>query len=131
MAKKCLTAKAKKCVFIQNTNHRDIFEVSPESGSNLPFTYFKRSLPYSANLIAQKAVYVVESAKDCIKVLNTGLRKTQNSSIFYGDKFNPLTKVCSLILFCFDGSGETCTVYLFENYYPRNLDKVIKSIQAL
>jgi len=131
MSKKCLTATAKKGVFIQNAINKEIFDFSTELGSNLPFSYFRLSLPYSQHLIAQKAVCVVESVKDCVKVLNTGLRKTQNSAIFYGDKFNPLTKVCSLLLFCFNGTGEICTVYLFEGYYPKSLTKVLNEIKTL
>lgn len=51
MAKKRLTTEAKKRVFIQNTIHTDIFNLVSESGSNLSFSYFRRSLPYVSNRI--------------------------------------------------------------------------------
>jgi hypothetical protein len=131
MVKTCLTATAKIGVFKKNSQDPHKFELTPVSPSNFPFLYFRLSLPYSDHLIAQRAVYVVESVKDGIKVLNTGLRKTQVSTIYYGDMYNQLTKVCSLLLFCVSGGGEICTVYLFEGYYPKSLKKVLNEIIKL
>ncbi len=72
--KKCLTAKVS--VFVQNETRPDQFDQHPLSGSNLPFDYFKLSLPYSSSLMKQGAVYAVESHKNNVRVLYTGLRQS-------------------------------------------------------
>lgn len=130
MAKKCLTATAKKGVFIQNATHRDIFEVSPESGSNLPFNWFRVSLPIQPYLIAQGAKYVADS-NEGMKVLHTGLKPTNVNRIYSGDMYNVLTKVRSLLLFCADPTENKYTVYLFDGYNPRSLTKVLNEILSL
>ena len=130
MAKKCLTTAAKKGVFIKNAIHTDIFDLMPESGSNLPFSYFRISFPIQPYLIAQGAKYVVESHKR-IKVLHTGLKPTNVNGIYSGDMYNVLTKVRSLLLFCADATENKYTVYLFEGYNPRSLTKVLNEILAL
>ncbi|MDD4991713.1 MAG: hypothetical protein PHR83_05700 [Paludibacter sp.] len=131
MAKKCLTAAAKKGVFVQNAIHTDIFDLMPESGANLPFSYFRRSLPIQPYLIAQGAKYVVESHKGITKVLHTGLRPTKVNGIYSGDVFNPQTRSKSLILFCFNSAECSYTAYLFEGYFPKSLNKVLNEILAL
>ena len=130
MAKKCLTT-ATKGVFIQNAIHTDIFDLMPESGSNLPFSYFRISLPIQPYLIAQGAKYVVESFKLMSKVLHTGLKCTKVNGIYSGDVYNPQTRSKSLILFCADPDKYSYTVYLFDGYYPRSLNKVLNEILAL
>ena len=131
MAKKCLTAAAKKGVFIQNPQHPDIFDLMPESGANLPFSYFRIGLPQQPYLIAQGAKYVVESHKNGQKVLHTGLKPTKVNGIYSGDVFNPQTKGKSLILFCAVPQQKSYTVYLYEGYFPRSLTKVLNEILAL
>lgn len=130
MKKKCLTATAKKGVFIQNATHRNIFEVLPESGSNLPFNWFRISTPIQPYLIAQGAKYVVES-NEGIKVLHTGLKTTKVNNIYSGDMYNVLTKVRSLLIFCADPGESKYTVYLFDGYNPRSLTKVLNEILSL
>lgn len=130
MKKKCLTTTAKKGVFIENATHRDTFEVTPESGSNLPFNWFRISTPIQPYLISQGAKYVADSNKG-IKVLHTGLKPTNVNTIYSGDMYNVVTKVRSLLLFCVDPSENKYTVYLFEGYYPRSLTKVLNEILAL
>ena len=130
MAKKCLTT-ATKGVFIQNANHKDIFDLIPESGANLPFSYFRISLPIQPYLIAQGAKYVVESHKCNVKALHTGLKSTNENGIYSGDMYNVLSKVRSLLLFCAEPTENKYTVYLFEGYNPRSLTKVLKEILAL
>lgn len=131
MAKKCLTATAKKGVFIQNAIHTDMYDLMPESGSNLPFSYFSISFPFSSFLIQQRAKYVVESHKGIAKVLNTGLRPTNRNGIYSGDIFNYQTRSKSLILFCAEPHENIYKVYLFEGYFPKNLNKVLNEILAL
>jgi len=126
MAKKCLTTTATKGVFNQNANHSDIFDLIPESGANLPFSYFRISLPIQPYLIAQGAKYVVESHKCNIKLLHTGLKPTKRKGIYSGDVFNPQTRSKSLILFSADPDKFSYTVYLFEGYFPKSLNKVLK-----
>jgi len=127
---KCLTT-ATKGVFIQNSIHTDIFDLSPESGANLPFSYFRRSLPIQPYLIQQGASYVVESYKGIVKVLHTGLKPTKRNGIYSGDVFNSQTRSKSLILFCFNPAKCSYSVYMFERYFPRNLNKVLNEILAL
>lgn len=130
MAKKCLTT-ATKGVFIQNANHKDIFDLMPESGVNLPFSYFRISFPIQPYLIAQGAKYVVESHKCNVKILHTGLKPTKVNGIYSGDLFNPQTRSKSLILFCASPDKFSYTVYLFEGYFPKSLNKVLNEILAL
>ena len=130
MAKKCLTT-ATKGVFIQHTIHTDIFDLMSESDANLPFSYFRRSLPIQPYLIAQGAKYVVESHKGIAKVLHTGLKPTKVNGIYSGDMYNVLSKVRSLLLFCAEPTENKYTVYLFEGYNPRSLTKVLNEILAL
>lgn len=126
MAKKCLTTAAIKGVFIQNAIHTDIYDLTPESGANLPFSYFRISLPIQPYLIAQGAKYVAQSHKCNVKVLHTGLKPTKVNGIYSGDVFNPQTRSKSLILFCVEPDKFSYTVYLFEGYFPKSLNKVLK-----
>ena len=126
MKKKCLTATATKGVFIQNATRTDIYDLMPESGENLPFSYFCISLPIQPYLIAQGAKYVVESFKLMSKVLHTGLKPTKVKGIYSGDLFNPQTRSKSLILFCAEPDNFSYTVYLFNGYFPKSLNKVLK-----
>ena len=130
MAKKCLTT-ATKGVFIQNANRTDIYDLMPESDANLPFSYFRISLPIQPYLIAQGATYVVESFKLMSKVLHTGLKPTKVNGIYSGDVFNTQTKSKSLILFCVSSDKFSYTVYLFNGYFPKSLNKVLNEILAL
>jgi hypothetical protein len=130
MKKKCLTATAKKGVFIQNATRQDIFNVIPESGSNLPFSYFRLSSPIQPYLISQGAKYVADS-NEGIKILHTGLKPSNVNTIYSGDMYNVVTKVRSLLLFCADPSENKYTIYLFDGYYPRSLTKVLNEILAL
>lgn len=131
MAKKCLTATAKKGVFIQNSIHSDIFDLMPESGANLPFSYFRISSPIQSYLIQQGAKYVVESHKCMAKVLHTGLKRTIVNTIYSGDVYDPRIKSKSLILFCASPDELSYSVFLFEGYYPRKLTKVLNEILTL
>lgn len=124
----CLTATAKKGVFIKNTNRPGIYDLMRESGSNFPFSYFRLSLPRSEYLIKNKAVYVAESFNYQAKTLNTGLRQTTEKNIYQGDIFNPQTKKRSLILFHFMDQEQSIIVYLFENHFPKNLQSILKEI---
>ena len=128
MAKKCLTATAIQGIFIQNEPHRDIYDLTPGTCSNLPFSYFRLTLPRSPYLIAQKALFVVESFKGMNKVLNTGLRQSKINSIYYGDINDPQTRAKSLILFKLMPGANSYAVYLFDGYYPKSLTKVINEI---
>jgi hypothetical protein len=128
MAKKCLTAAAKKGIFIQDVNQKNVFLVKSESGSNLPFLYFRMSLPIAPHLISQGAIYMVESHVGLKKVLFTGLRQTGTDLIYYGDTFNTVTKKRSFILFKSNLEGNEYTVYLYENYYPKVIPKIVKEI---
>jgi len=127
MARKCLTT-ATKGVFIQNANHKDIFDLVPESGANMPFSYFRISLPIQSYLIQQGAVFVAESHKGAAKVLHTGLKRTKINSIYYGDVYDPLIRSKSLILFKFMPGANSYVIYLFVGYYPKSLNKVINGI---
>ena len=131
MAKKCLTATVKKGVFIQNATHKDIFDLTPESGANLPFSYFRLSLPIQPYLIQQGATHVAESHKNNIKVLSTGLRRTKINSIYSGDIYDPLKRTKSLILFQLIPGANSYTVYLFEGYYPKCLSKVLNELKTV
>lgn len=128
MAKKCLTTTATKGVFIQNADRTDIYDLMPESGANLPFSYFRISLPIQPYLIARGATYVVESFKLMSKVLHTGLKPTKVNGIYSGDVFNPQTRSKSLILFCSNPAECSYTVYLFEGYFPKSLNKVLNEL---
>ncbi len=130
MAKKCLTATAKKGVFIQNVIHTDIFDLMPESGANLPFSYFRRSLPIQPYLIQQGAKYVVESHKGITKVLHTGLKPTKVNGIYSGDVYDQQTRLKSLILFCSNPAECSYTVYFFNGLPPKSLNKVLNEILA-
>ncbi|MFZ4799472.1 MAG: hypothetical protein ACOYMA_18375 [Bacteroidia bacterium] len=129
MEKRCLTEAAKKGVFNQNAIHKDIFDVTPESGSNLPFSYFRISLPIQQYLIAQGAKYVIDS-NEGIKILHTGLLPTKVNYIYSGDMYNRSTNVKSLLMFHAEPAKKQYTVYLYEGYYPRSLTKVLKEILA-
>ncbi len=127
MNNKCLTTAAKKGVFFQNTTKKDIFETAPETGSNLPFSWFRITLPIQPYLISQGAKYVVDS-NEGIKILHTGLKPTNVNYIYSGDMVNASTKVKSLLLFCADPLIKQYTVYMFEGYNPKSLTKVLNEI---
>lgn len=128
MAKKCLTDTAKKGIFIQDAIRRDTFHITPESVTNLPFSYFKISLPIAPHLISQGAIYMVESYVGVKKVLFTGLRQTGTDLIYYGDTFNAVTRKRSFIVFKSNLEGDKYKVYLYENHYPRVIPKIVKEI---
>ena len=127
--KKCLTAKVS--VFVQNETQPDIYDVHPLSGSNLPFTYFRLSLPYNPHLINQGAVYVAVSHKNNIKVLYTGLRQSNISNIYVGDVYDPIKKTKSLIVFKYHPTEKQYTVYLFKGKYPRKIEPIINQIVGI
>ena len=131
MAKKCLTPTPKKGLFVQNATHPDIYDLTPDSCANLPFSYFRLSLPRAPYLIAQGAVFVADSHRNNIKVLNTGLRTTKLSAGLVGDIYDPLNKTRSLIMFRRVPGANSYNVYLFEGYYPKSLNAVIEKINAL
>jgi hypothetical protein len=131
MKKKCLTATAKQGVFIKNPTHKDIYDLMPETGSNLPFSYFRLSLPIKDYLMRQGAKYVAESHKCYIKVLHTGLKPTNVKSIYSGDIYNSQTKTRSLIIFHLSPDEFSFKVYLFDGYFPKNINKVLSEIVAL
>ena len=131
MAKKCLIPTPKKGLFIQNAIHLNIYDLIPDSCANLPFSYFRLSLPRAPYLIAQGALFVADSHKNNIKVLNTGLRTTKLSAGLVGDVYDPLNKTRSLIIFRRVPGTNSYKVYLFEGYYPKTLNAVINLIKAL
>ena len=131
MKRKCLTATAQKGIFVQNPTQKGTFDLTPGTCSNLPFSYFKLSLPRSPYLIAQKALYVAESHQNNAKVLNTGLRSTKVRTILSGDIYDPLNRKNSLILFVLMPGANSYTVYLFIGYYPKSLNAVLKEIITL
>ena len=131
MAKKCLTPTPKKGLFVQNATHPDIYDLTPDSCSDLPFDYFRLSLPRAPYLIAQRAVFVADSHRNNIKVLNTGLRTTKLSTGLVGDIYDPLNKTRSLIMFRRVPGANSYKVYLFEGYFPKSLNAVIKKINSL
>ena len=131
MAKKCLTPTPKKGLFVQNATHPDIYDLTPDSCSDLPFDYFRLSLPRAPYLIAQRAVFVADSHRNNVKVLNTGLRTTKLSTGLVGDIYDPLNKTRSLIIFRRVPGANGYNVYLFDGYYPKSLNAVIKGINAL
>ncbi|MFZ4799591.1 MAG: hypothetical protein ACOYMA_19000 [Bacteroidia bacterium] len=131
MEKRCLTEAAKKGVFNQNAIHKDIFEVTPESGSNLPFNYFSISLPFKPFLIQQGAKYVVESQVYTTKVLNTGLRRSKVNGILYGDICDLKTGGKSLIVFQSNQLETSYKVFLYEGYFPKSLNKVLNEIKSI
>jgi len=131
MAKKCLTPTPKTGLFVQNATHPDIYDLTPDSCADLPFSYFKLSLPHAPYLIAQGAVFVADSHRNNIKVLNTGLRTTKLSTGLVGDLYDPLNKTRSLIIFRRVPGANSYKVYLFDGYYPKSLNAVIKKINAL
>jgi len=126
MAKKCLTDTAKKGIFIQDANNKEVFW--SKSGSTLPFLYFRMSTPIAPHLISQGAIYMVESHVGAKKVLFTGLRQTGTDLVYYGDNFNTTTRKRSFILFKSNTEGNEYTVYLYENHYPRVIPKIVKEI---
>jgi len=131
MAKKCLTPTPKKGLFVQNTTHPDIYDLIPDSCANLPFSYFRLSLPRAPYLIAQGAVFVADSHRNNIKVLKTGLRTTKLSTGLVGDVYDPLNKTRSLIIFRRVPGANSYNVYLFNGYFPKTLKAVVKKINAL
>jgi hypothetical protein len=128
MKKKCFTASAEKGIFVQNPNQIGTFDLRPESDSNLPFSYFKLSLPRSPYLVAQRALFVAESHNNNVKVLNTGLRSTKVRNILSGDTFDPLNRTNSLLLFELMPDANSYTVYLYIGYYPKSLNAVLNEI---
>ena len=131
MAKKCLIPTPKKGLFIQNAIHLNIYDLIPDSCANLPFSYFRLSLPRAPYLIAQGALFVADSHKNNVKVINTGLRTTKLSTALVGDVYDPLNKTRSLILFKRVPGANSYKVYLFEGCYPKSLNAVIKGINTL
>ena len=131
MKKKCLTETAKKGIFVQNPTQKNTFVLEPGTYSNLPFSYFKLSLPRSPYLIAQRALYVAESHQNNAKVLNTGLRSTKFKTILSGDIYDPFNRKISLLLFVLMPGANSYTVYLFIGYYPKSLYAVLKEIITL
>jgi len=135
---KCLTATGKgnenlrkpyiQNVFVQNETRRDIFNLTPGTCSNLPFYWFRLSLPIQPYLIQQGALFVAESHKGAVKVLHTGLKRTKINSIYSGDVYDPLTQSKSLILFKLLSEANSYAVYLFVGYYPKSLNKVLNEI---
>jgi len=50
--------------------------------------------------------------------------------IYYGDNYNRTTQKRSFILFRSNLARNEYTVYLYENYYPRSISRVVKDISA-
>lgn len=130
MKAKCLT-KPTKGVFVQNRTFPSSYDLTQESGSNLPFTYFTLSTPKESYLRVQRAVLVAESLQHGSKVLHTGLRPTKIRFIHTGDIYDPITQEKSLLLFRFNPSVNGYDVFLFAGYYPKSFNQAIKYIQTL
>ena len=130
MKQKCLIPTAIKGTFKQNATRPDIYDLQPVYGVQYPFTYFRLTLPHTAFLINNRAVYVAESHRNNSKVLFTGLRLVSNT-IYSGDMFNPTTKKKSLLLFKHDLLEQSFEVYLFPNRNPRKLQPIINEILSV
>lgn len=130
MGKKCLPTPAKG-MFLKNPTFPNNYDLTPESGANLPFSYFRLSMPKEMYLSEQRALYVVESHVNGIKVLHTGLRQTKTGAIYSGDLFDCTTKKKSLLLFRLLPNVNGCEVFFYDGYFPRSLAKVINQIAAL
>ena len=117
--KKCLTI-VKKGVFNQNATNPTIYDLA-SSATGMPFKYFRLSMPRSEYLIQQGAKFVVESHLNRSKILNTGLRLSDNCRVFYGDLYDAASKSKSLITFEKIPNGNGFNVQLFSGYYPKNI----------
>jgi hypothetical protein len=130
MAKKRLATAVKKGVYIQNAIHTDIFNLVSESGSNLSFSYFRRSLPIQPFSIAQGVNHVVENQNYSANAFHPALKSTKVNSIYSGDIFNSQTRSRYLITLCFNPAECCYTVYSFNDYFPKSLPYASNRIVA-
>jgi len=127
MKKNSLPPQAIKGIFRANSTRANNYDLNPETGSNLPFNYFRLSKPHEPFMIQQGALFVAESHKDNKKVLFTGLRaSTSNNNIMFGDMYEPSTRTKSLLVFVYFHEINSYTVYLYENYYPKQVNVFIR-----
>lgn len=122
MAKKCLPIKG---VFKKNETHPDIWDLT-DTTSKMPFSYFRATEPREMYLMQQGAIKVLESHKDGVKVLHTGLRLTTVHNVYSGNLFNPETNKRRLLLAKFNPADDTLTIYLYRNNPKRIKDKIIE-----
>lgn len=118
-------------MFVQNQTDPKIYDIASNLGSNLPFSYFRVTLPRAEFLIKQGAVYVAESHINGSKILYTGLKSTSIASTFTGDMYDRNTNKKSLIVFRYIPDRNGYEVLLFDGYYPRSISKVINQIAGL
>lgn len=129
MAKKCLINQEIIGTFLRNTTHPEVYDLQTISGDKMPFSYFRIAQPRERYLIGQGAVKVVESHKNGVKVLHTGLRRTSDDMIFAGNLYNPVNGKLSFLLFKSDPITHTITVYLFPDRKPKNINQYVEEVR--
>lgn len=129
MAKKCLINQVIIGTFNRKTSHPDVRDLNTDAGEKIPFEWFGPSESREHYLIVQGAVKVVESHKNGVKVLHTGLRRTSDDMIFAGNLYNPVNGKLNLLLFKSDSITHTITVYLFPDRKPNNINQYVEEVR--
>lgn len=112
--------------FHRNATHPDIWDLQPNRGAKMPFTWFRLSEPRSPYLLQQGATKVAESFTGNEKVLHTGLRKTFAVNVVSGNIFDPKTKKRQLLLLRRDAEN-SITVFLFKNN-PKDITPAVREV---
>jgi len=129
MVKRCLIDKAIIGTYLRSTSQSEVYDLQTISGDNMPFSYFRIEQPRERYLIGQGAVKVVESHKNGVKVLHTGLRRTSDDMISAGNLYNPVNGKLSFLLFKSDPITHTITVYLFPDRKPKNINQYVEEVR--
>ncbi len=119
------------CEFVEvnKGKHRTVRHFNPVKG--------KTSKGIFSNLIniSNNRAYAKSNPKYWIKCREgnkwsrpvTGLFKTKYSNVFFGD----LDHKTSLLIMKFDNDDSTITAYLYQNYYTRDLEGLLRRIIKL
>jgi hypothetical protein len=125
------TVTAQKGVFIRNKTQLDIFDLTTNSGTKLPFHYFRLYSTLPVRSLNKRPVLMAESQRNEVEVLKTVLFKTKKKNISSGYIYDPENDNNSLILFCSENYGNRYIVYFFYGYDPMDLTQVLNKISDL
>lgn len=106
----------------KTTQHFEVVEV--KNGQN--YISEKLNISINRNCALSMPVYWLKAhnGKKWVTPFLTGLFKTKNPNIYYGD----INKRTHLLLFVFSNNRQTLKIYFFKNYYTKDINQLMPFI---
>lgn len=106
----------------KTTQHFDLIEI--RNGKNHISEKINISINRNCALSMPLFWLKVHNGKKWITPFLTGLFKTKNPNVYYGDT----NKRTHLLLFVFSDNRQDLKIYFFQNYYTKNLNNLERFI---